>query len=821
MPTKIVNKRLRANSNIRPEVTSSRHIPYTRMVDHHTIKTRDGDMMQILVIEGWPFETTDNEQIDALKTLKNVVYRGIASPTTGIYTHIVRRKSTADLPGDIEDVFGSELNQKYKKILASRTLYENALYLTIIERPDLIMRSKYKVANREENKRKGSNGTSNTPLDKLKSLVGSRTPKRSDAEKVNELALLDEQVLRQLNEKSSLLVENLSQYGVRRLGKDLAPGGLLSEPLSFLYELINGERRPVALPQQSLDDYLPSTRLIFGRESLHYRGAHKSNERFAAMVSIKDYSPETTAGMLDNLLRLPFEYVLTQSFAFEGRQKAVEKLETTRRKFASAEDSITLQNQLMDAKDQVQAGLIAFGRHHLTMQVISDTIEGLDQNISKAVTAFTNTGIITVREDLNLEAAFWAQLPGNFSYIARSAGISSLNFAALASLHNYPYGRETGNHWGESVTTFETAAGTPYHFNFHVNDLGNFTCIGPSGSGKTVLLGFLLSQAQKFKPKSIFFDKDRGAEILIRAIGGSYGLIEPGVPTGFNPLQLPNTDENRAFQLDWVKSLLGRSTTSEEDKILVKAIDENSKQEKFAQNLHTFSELVLGQSRDERLGKDLEKWHSGGEHSWLFDNVEDTLDLKSRVIAFDLTSILDAPEIRTATLLYMFHRVNMALDGSKALIFIDEGWKALDDPVFANKIKDWLKTIRKMNGVIGFGSQSASDAANSSIADSLIEQCPTQIFMPNSKAKEADYMGAFALTEAEFRVVRESPVGSRQFLIKQGAASAVAKLDLAGLDDEIAVLSGRTETVNLLKNIREEVGDDPAAWLPIFHQRRQ
>lgn len=127
MPTKIVNKRLRANSNIRPEVMSSRHIPYTRMVDHHTIKTRDGDMMQILVIEGWPFETTDNEQIDALKTLKNVVYRGIASPTTGIYTHIVRRKSTADLPGDIEDVFGSELNQKYKKILASRTLYELSL----------------------------------------------------------------------------------------------------------------------------------------------------------------------------------------------------------------------------------------------------------------------------------------------------------------------------------------------------------------------------------------------------------------------------------------------------------------------------------------------------------------------------------------------------------------------------------------------------------------------------------------------------------------------------------------------------------------------
>jgi len=649
-----------------------------------------------------------------------------------------------------------------------------------------------------------------------------KSPRQIEAEKTKQADAerIDKQMLRALNEKSSLLLQNLSQYGVRLLGKDISSGGLLSEPLSFLYELINGERRPVALPRQSLSDYLPSDRLIFGKESIHTRGAHKGQERFSSIISIKDYAPETMAGMLDNLLSLPFEYIMTQSFAFEGRQKSVEKLDMTRRKYASAEDSLTLQTQLLDAKDQVQAGMIAFGRHHLTLQVISETPEKLDQNVSKAVTAFTSTGIISVREDMNLEAAFWAQLPGNFSYIARSAGISSMNFAALSSLHNYPYGKESGNYWGNSVTTFETVAGTPYHFNFHVNDLGNFTCIGPSGSGKTVLLGFLLAQAQKFQPKCVFFDKDRGAEILIRALGGSYGLIEPGVPTGFNPLQLPKSEENRAFLIDWVKSLLGRPTTSDEDKILTVAVEENFTQEPSAQNLHTFSELVLGQSRDERLGKDLEKWHSEGEYAWLFDNEVDTLSLNSRVLAFDLTSILDAPAIRTATLLYMFHRVNMSLDGQKSLIFIDEGWKALDDPVFANKIKDWLKTIRKMNGIIGFGSQSASDAAGSSIADSLIEQCPTQIFMPNSKAKEQDYRGAFALTEAEFRVVKESPVGSRRFLIKQGLTSAVAKLDLSGLDDEIAVLSGRTETVNLLSKILEEVGHDPDTWLPIFHKRR-
>ena len=812
MPTKLVKKRLNAKTGLRSEMSQSRHIPYTRMVDHSTNKTREGAMMRILQIEGWPFETTDDDQIDALKVLKNVVYRGISSPTTAIYTHIIRRKTNIKLPGEMPDVFSDKLSQKYKEILGSRTLYENALYLTIIEKPDLLEKSQQNFSKKKSAK--------SSPKRKLSAKAQARNEQR-EKQRISDAARLDARMLRKLDEKSSLLSENLSQYGVRVLGKDTSRGGLLSEPLSFIYELVNGERRPIALPGQEISDYIPSSRLIFGRESLHSRGAHKGLERYSSMISIKDYAPETMAGMLDNLLSLPFEFVLTQSFLFEGRQKSIEKLESTRRKFASSDDSITLQAQLVDAKDQVQAGLIAFGRHHLTLQVISSDAKELDANISKAITAFTNTGCITVREDINLEAAFWAQLPGNFSYIARGAGISSMNFASLSSLHNYPYGKETGNHWGNSVTTFETVAGTPFHFNFHVNDLGNFTCIGPSGSGKTVLLGFLLAQAQKFKPKCIFFDKDRGAEILIRALGGSYGLIEPGVPTGFNPLQMANTEENRAFILDWIKSLLGRLTTSEEDKILTTAIAENFTQGKRAQNLHTFSELVLGQSRDERLARDLEKWHSDGEYAWLFDNEDDTLDLNARVVAFDLTSILDTPAIRTATLLYMFHRVKLALDGSKSLIFIDEGWKALDDEVFANKIKDWLKTIRKMNGVIGFGSQSASDAANSSISDSLIEQCPTQIFMPNSKAKEEDYRGAFALTEAEFRVVKESPVGSRQFLIKQGNGSAVAKLDLSNMDDEIAVLSGRTETVNLLRDIREEVGDDPEVWLPIFHERRK
>src|SRR5690606_1923318 len=161
------------------------------------------------------------------------------------------------------------------------------------------------------------------------------------------------------------------------------------------------------------------------------------------------------------------------------------------------------------------------------------------------------------------EAAFWAQLPGNFSYVARRALISNGNFAGFASLHNFPAGQAAGNHWGPAITKLETTSGTPYWFNFHERDVGNFTMIGPTGTGKTVLLTFLHAQAQRLNPKSVYFDKDCGAEIYLRAIGGDYTVVKSGQPTAQNPLQLDDTPEHRAFKRDWIRELVGAGNHNE------------------------------------------------------------------------------------------------------------------------------------------------------------------------------------------------------------------------------------------------------------------
>jgi type IV secretion system protein VirB4 len=47
----------------------------------------------------------------------------------------------------------------------------------------------------------------------------------------------------------------------------------------------------------------------------------------------------------------------------------------------------------------------------------------------------------------------------------------------------------------------------------------------------------------------------------------------------------------------------------------------------------------------------------------------------------------------------------------------------------------------------------------------------------------------------------------------------VVELDLNGMADELAVLSGRQGTVQLLDELRAEFGDDPDVWLPEFKRR--
>ncbi|MBM6575065.1 VirB4 family type IV secretion system protein [Microvirga sp. SRT01] len=770
------------------ETSAGSRLPYVAQIDDHTILLRDGRLMQVVRLDGFLFETADSAELDHRKDLRDAMLQAIGSSRFALYHHIPRRPAPSSLGGRFDDVFSEFVDDRWRERLASRRLFGNELYVAIVCRPAAA----------------GPLGGAGLPL-----LGGWR-----DRQRANRAA-----EMQALNAARDALIAALGAYGPHLLTSYDRDGVSYSEPLEYLAALYNGPARPVRLPEGDVGEYLPYRRISFGARTAELSDAAGMPRRFVGIVSIKEYPGRTAPGMLDDLMRLPFDMTVSQSFAFAERGSALSRINLSVRRMRAADDeAIGLRAELEQARDAVASGRAAFGEHHLTIAVNGESAHEVDAGCAEIQAALSDLGIIAVREDIGLEAAFWAQMPGNFAYIARRGLVSSRNFASLASWHNFPVGRATDNHWGDAVAILETTAAGPYHFNFHDGDLGNFTIIGPSGSGKTVVLNFLLAQARRHRPRIAYFDKDRGSELFLRSIGGHYDVLRPGQPAGLKPLALPDSAVNRRFLLGWLTRLLApdRPLSAEESATLREAIEINMAAAPEYRRMSAFAQLLRGSTRPDAddLYTRLQPWWGRGQHAWLFDNADDAVSIDAEVVGFDMTHILDDPITRTPAMMYLFHRIEERLDGTPTIIVVDEGWKALDDDAFVAQIRDWEKTIRKRNGIVGFATQSAEDALSSRIASAIVEQAATQIFMPNPKARVEDYCDGFGLSRHEHELVRSMPASAHAFLIRHGRHSVVARLDLGDEPEMLTILSGRETTVRRLDALRAQVGDDPVDWMP-------
>ncbi len=768
------------------EAKAGERLPYHSLIDDNVVLLRDGSVMIALQVPGLAFETADSDELNSHAAGREILLRSALDARFVLYHHVIRRRVHTSLDATFDDPIASHIDTRWREKMARGELYVNDQFITLIRRP---ARGKAGFADRV-----------------------SRWMKRSGKAPVE----ADPADVRALKAAASAMIATLNPYGARLLGDYDAPGGRCSEILELLSALYNGEMRPVRRPAEGTDigQMIPYRRINFGLDAMELRGSAQSE--FAALLSLKDYPDTTSPGLMDGLLRLPCELVLTESYAPSDRQIARERIDLAVRRLKSAdEEAFAERREMLSARDALGVGAVAFGDHHLSVLVRSDRLEALDDAIASCAAALADTGAIAVREDVNLEPCFWGQFPGNEAYLVRRALISSANMACFGSLHGFSLGQADGNHWGEAVTLLQTTSSTPFFFNFHHGDLGNFSIIGPSGSGKTVVMNFLAAQAQKFSPRTILFDKDRGAEVFVRAIGGHYSRITAGHPTGFNPLALPDTPVNRAFLRDWLAVLLA-ANGPEELATIAGAVDAAYANDAGLRRLSHFRELLAGSRRPEPgdLAGRLDAWLQSGEHGWLFDNAEDRLDLSAPTLGFDMTALLETPRLRTPVMMYLFHRIEERLDGQPTIILIDEGWKALDDEVFAARIRDWLKTLRKRNALVGFATQSARDALDSRISTALVEQTATMIFMPNARARAEDYCEGFGLTEHELDLIRTLPAHSRCFLIRQPDASVVVRLDLSGEPEVLMLLSGRESVVRKLDALRSQHGDTPSAWYP-------
>jgi len=797
---------------LRRERSAAEHVPYTSHVSESVIKTSFGDYVQAFRLGGASFESADDEQLNGWHERLNVLWRNVASPHVAIWTHLIRRPERPTLTPSGGGDFARLLKTRYLERLAGETLMVNDLYIALCYRP--------------------AAGVASGVISRL--LTRSRmAPAQGE---------LDD-ALDSCAKLAQLLRASLARYEPEPLGTYCWRETWCSSLLEYLAFLINGEWRRVPLPAGPLRHALVTSRLLFGTEAIEYRMA--ASTRVGAMLAIKEYPTPSVVGMLNRLLSAPFPLVLTQSFAFLSRSAGQTLLQRQYFRMVNAGDfALSQAAQLKEALDELTSNEFVMGDHHFSLQVLADVenaqeepgacrLKGLNDNVALARNLLSDTGMTVAREDLAIEASFWAQLPGNFSLRPRKAPITSRNFAAMAPFHNYPVGRAHGNHWGEALALLCTSARSPYYFSLHATDpsdpdggsrkdTGHTFICGPTGSGKTVFIGFLVTVLSLRDVTQVIFDKDRGLEILVRALGGEYLELKHGVATGFNPLQLPPDAGHLEFQKDWLRMLVrsgaGQPLSARESGDLDHALRGTLALEPRARRLSRLLEF-LDPTDPEGVHARLARWCAAvqGDYAWVFDNPYDSIAAKLNgptVIGFDVTEFLDHELLRAPVTLYMFHLVRQLLDGRRLVCWMDEFWRLLADPAFENFAKEGPKTWRKLNGVMCLATQSASDVLNSRISRTIVEQTPTKVLFPNVDADAEEFTRGLGLSEREFKLIKEQlEPGSRTFLVKQGHHSVVCKLDLKGCDAELAVISGRARHLEIMRRHLGECGPDPATWL--------
>lgn len=787
------------------EPSVARHVPYSHHVTPEIIATRSWEYLSVWRIGGRTFEGFSEADLAAWRDELNNLLRGFPNGF-GLYTHLVRRRVMEYPQSDYPDWFSQRHDRAYRRLFEGDPPMVNDLFLTVTMR--MVVDSSMRLFSRFERRTK------------------------------HEVQDWQDRAINQLQDINRKLESALRRYSAEPLSIQRRGKGNFSQPAEFLGFLLNGVWKPVPVVGARLCDYLAHARPFFSShgEQAELRGPDWTR-RFA-MVEVREYPAEVRPGHLNDLLTLPFEFVLTQSFTAMTKADGRAALARQRRWLTdSADDSKTQIAELDLALDDLAAGKFIMGEHHATMMIFGKSADDTLRHAADAISTLGDNEIIGHLVDRALIAAWRAQLPCNWYWRPRPAAITSLNFLSFSGLHNYLFGKPTGNPWGPAVTMLKTNSGTPYFLSFHtslaeVDDtgqrrLGNTMIIGQSGTGKTVLLGHAVTQARKFGMTCVVFDKDRGLQVTIEAMGGTYFALQLGRPTGWNYLQLPPDNRNLAFMKRLTAQLAregDRETSLIDQRAISKAIDQLTEfvdlPDRCLSTLLQFLPSISTDGGTLSLRERLMRWCQGNENGWVFDNPKDALDLSTdQLIGFDLTEFLEEGPVRDAALVYLIFRTEGMIDGRRFAYVFDEVQHPLKVPYFQELAQNKSRTIRKQNGVFIFATQEPEAILANPVGKSLVQQSATTIYLPNLKATREEYIDGFKLNPAEFDLIRSLGEFSRRFVVKQGDACVTAQLDLSTCPDSLLVFSGSEDMAALAQAARAEHGPDPQNWVPAYCEK--
>ncbi len=757
------NTQLEVMRDIADDVIESDFVPYACLFDPDTILAKNGELMQVIKITGFTYEALSHEDADLRSVIRAAISSSIHSNDYAVWFHTIRRKKRLSPDGDYPDAFSSRLHDAWKRRNDWDRKYINELYITIV--------------------REGQSAD----ISNIKGFFDGVIP--AIDRKIRN-AYLD-RVAPELDATVSRLIKALREFGAKRLTIVKREGVYYGEHLEFLEKLINLEERPMPICQMDLSDQLTSGEISFAYNAMEVRTA-EGERRFGAILTIKEYK-EASLYKIDEILHLPCEFIVTQCMDFVNSKRALKSYEDQKYFVNTSGDTDLAELSELDRVfESAGSDMVGYAQHQMTMFVIGMSVSELERTIKLMRDEMSKIGIVAIREDLKFEECYWAQMPSNFAFVSRLSYINTNRAAGFVNIQNYPAGNAKGCPWGPPVTLFYTAAGTPYFFNFHLGYTGHTSIVGPYGAGKTVLMNFLLSESRKYQNRLFYLDANASAKPFIEALGGNYyDLSDPNSTYHhLSPLSLPDQPMHREFLALWLTTLIDSEGTQINEPLLVflKTVVQYIYQLEPAQRtLSNVADYVA--QHDPALAAHFAQWYGEGEYAFFFDHIGESVEPKNGIIGFNLSAFMDFPAIRVPVASYLIHRITMTLDGTPSIFVLDEAWQLLNAPMFGERAVNWLHYLTTKNAFAILTTEKLDALENIPFAAKLVEQMVTEIYLPNEDPEDV-YETVFGLTDEEYAYLDAMSVEYRHFMLKRANESIIAELNLGGMDEVLAVLSG-------------------------------
>ena len=606
--------------------------------------------------------------------------------------------------------------------------------------------------------------------------------------------------------------------------------------LTYLHGCVSTRRLSVAMPPVPfyLDELLTDDDFAGGFEP-------RLGHAHLRTVSVRAYPQRTVPGLLDTLNRLPIAYRWVVRWLPMDKSDAERHIGAIRRQWFAKRKSLamllreaitkepsTLEDsdsvaKAEDADEALQylgAELCSYGHLTLTVTVADADPVRADEQAASVQQIIDGVGLVSKLESVNAVEAWLGSLPGHAYADIRRPVIGSLNLCDLIPLASAWSGPARCEHLnGPAVLQARTQGASPFRLCLHQGDVGHAMVCGPTGAGKSTLLNLLAAQWRRYPEAQVyFFDKGGSCKVLTHAVGGDYydlGAEDGGL--SFQPLGRVHEESERIWAQGWLLDLLQREGVEPAPPLkeeLWRVLELlGTGYDVPDRTLGSFVNLIQNQQAKEAL----RRYTLAGPYGRLLDASQDNLDT-GMWQAFETEQLMRQPAAVVPVLTYLFHRLEdrFAAEGTggrPTLLILDEAWVFLADGLFAAKINEWLKVLRKRNVAVVFATQSLADVQASPIAPALIENCPTRLFLPNPRALEPNVRSvyeAFGLNDQQLRLL-SAAIPKREYYYQSREGNRLFELSLGSLALALCGSSSQADRALADRILREHPREEFAA----------